>query len=73
MITLYSTGCPKCEVLKRRLTNDGIEFDISNDVDKLIEMGFMNAPILQIGDNYYEFSDAMKKLKAYEENGRTIE
>lgn len=73
MITLYSTGCPKCEVLKKRLTNDGIKFHISDNVDKLVEMGFMNAPILQIGDNYYEFPDAMKKLKAYENGGGAIE
>ena len=73
MITLYSTGCPKCELLKRRLEKDGIAFDVSDDIDKLIEMGFMNAPILQVNDNYYEFSDAMKKLKAFEQDGGTIE
>ena len=66
MITLYSTGCPKCNILERRLTNDKINFTISDDIDKLIEMGFQNAPILQINDQFIEYGEAMKRLKAYE-------
>lgn len=66
MITLYSTGCPKCNILEGRLTNDKIDFTISNDIDKLIEMGFQNAPILQINDQFIEYGEAMKRLKAYE-------
>lgn len=66
MITLYSTGCPKCNILERRLTNDKIDFTIIDDIDKLIEMGFQNAPILQINDQFIEYSEAMKRLKAYE-------
>ena len=67
MITLYSTGCPKCNILERRLTNDGISFNISNDVDELIDMGFQNAPVLKIGDNFIDYANAMKLLKVFEE------
>lgn len=73
MITLYSTGCPKCNILERRLTNDNIEFEISNDIDKLIDMGFQNAPVLQINDQFIVFEDAMKRLKAYEAGKGTLE
>lgn len=73
MIILYSTGCPKCNILERRLTNDNIEFEISNDIDKLIDMGFQNAPVLQINDQFIVFEDAMKKLKAYEAGKGTLE
>lgn len=73
MITLYSTGCPKCNILERRLTNDNIEFEISDDIDKLIEMGFQNAPVLQINDQFIAFEDAMKRLKAYEAGKGTLE
>jgi len=73
MIILYSTGCPKCNILERRLTNDNIEFEISNDIDKLIDMGFQNAPVLQINDQFIVFEDAMKRLKAYEAGKGTLE
>lgn len=67
MIILYSTGCPKCNILERRLTNDKIEFSITNNVDKLIDMGFQNAPVLQIDDNFIDYTNAMKLLKVYED------
>lgn len=73
MITLYSTGCPKCNILERRLTNDKINFTISYDINKLIEMGFQNAPILQINDQFIEYGEAMKRLKAYEAGEGAIE
>lgn len=63
MITLYSTGCSKCQVLEKKLYNDGIEFNISNDIDTLIEKGFMTAPILKVDDNYLEFKEAIDWLK----------
>lgn len=73
MITLYSTGCPKCNLLERRLTNDKIEFTVSNNIDKLIEMGFQTAPVLQINDQFVEYGEAMKMLKAYETGMGEIE
>ena len=73
MITLYSTGCPNCNILRRRLTNDKIEFIVSNDIDKLVEMGFQNAPILQIDDNFIDYVGAMKLLKVYEDVERATE
>ena len=63
MITLYSTGCPKCKVLEKKMHNDGIEFDISDNIDELIEKGFMSAPILKVDDNYFEFKEAIDWLK----------
>ena len=67
MIILYSTGCPKCNILERRLTNDKIEFSITDNVDKFIDMGFQNAPVLQIDDNFIDYTNAMKLLKVYED------
>ena len=63
MITLYSTGCSKCQVLEKKMHNDGIEFDISDNIDELIEKGFMSAPILKVDDNYFEFKEAIDWLK----------
>ena len=46
MIVIYSTGCPKCKVLINKLNAKNIEYSVFNDVDKMIEMGITNVPIL---------------------------
>lgn len=63
MITLYSTNCPKCNVLKQKLQSLNIDFEISNNIDELIELGFMEAPILKINDQYLNFSKAVNWIK----------
>ena len=47
----------KEDFIKRIITRDGYL-----DVDKLIEMGFMTAPILYDGEKYYTFEEAMKLI-----------
>lgn len=63
MITLYSTNCPKCNVLKQKLQSLSIDFEISNNIDELIELGFMEAPILKVNDEYLNFSKAVNWIK----------
>ena len=58
----YSTHCPRCNVLYSKLKEKNIEFEVSEDVDKLIEMGFMTAPVLYDGKKYYTFEEAMKLI-----------
>lgn len=66
MITLYSTNCPKCTVLERKLNSLPINFQISYDINKIAELGFMEAPILQVDDQYLNFSEAIKWIKEHE-------
>ena len=66
VITLYSTGCPKCQILEKRLKKNNIDFVISNDVDVLIEKGFQSAPVMAVGKLFYDYSSAMNLLKKYE-------
>ena len=61
-IVLYSTGCPKCKVLEKKLTDKGIPYTLETNVDKLIELGFQTAPILEINGQFMEFADANKYL-----------
>ena len=44
---LYSTGCPKCKVLEAKLNSKHIKFDICDSVEKMQELGFNEAPMLQ--------------------------
>lgn len=60
MVTLYSTNCPKCKVLAQKLTDAGIEFRISDDVDKMIQKGFMSAPLLDVDGKIMNFGEAIR-------------
>ena len=62
-VILYSTNCPKCKVLEKKLNSSGIDYSIVTDVDVMERKGFQSAPVLEVDDKIYEFSEAVKWLK----------
>ena len=66
-VTLYSTGCPKCRVLERKLSDAEIEYSLENDVDKMIEKGFKSAPVLEIDGVGMNFKAAIDWVNARQE------
>lgn len=60
MITLFSTGCPKCRVLEQKLNNKNIEYTKDSNMDEIINQGFMSAPVLKVDDIYLDFTSAVK-------------
>lgn len=61
---LYSTGCPKCNVLKTKLTQKGVDFELIEDADAMISKGFTSAPMLEVDGNAMDFMDAVKWVNA---------
>ena len=66
-IVLYSTGCPKCKVLKMKLAQKNIEYVENTDVEQMQELGLKSAPALQIGDKLLDFAKAVAWLKDQKE------
>ena len=58
-VILFSTGCPKCKVLKKKLDDKDIEYTIDSNVDKMLEMGIMEVPVLVVDDRTLDFSNAV--------------
>lgn len=62
-ITLYSTGCPKCNVLEKKLTAAGIEYEVVTDekviADVCETVGTDYLPILEVNGEYYDFAAAI--------------
>lgn len=50
MIILYSTGCPKCNVLKTKLKQKNIPYEEITDVEEMQRLGITNVPVLKISD-----------------------
>ena len=57
-IKLYSTHCPKCIVLEKKLQQKGITFEEINDIDVMVEKGFMQAPMLEVDGVVMDFKQA---------------
>lgn len=62
-VTLYTTHCPKCAVLLKKLEEKGIEFDIVDDADEIIKLGYMSAPLLKVDEAVYDFGGALNWLR----------
>lgn len=59
-MVLYSTGCPRCKVLKSKLETKGIKFTENDSVDEMIELGITEAPMLSVEGKLLDFSAAVK-------------
>ena len=68
-IILYSTGCPQCSVLKAKLDQAKISYEVVTDQAIMVAMGFRSAPILQVDNVTYKFTDAIKWIKEQRLNG----
>lgn len=67
-VILYSTHCPKCTVLEKKLQKIGIEFEVCDDEKVMEEHGFTSLPMLQIDTNILDFSAAIKWVGEYNAN-----
>lgn len=59
---LYSTGCPKCMILEKKLEQKGIEYTVNNDIDLMTQKGFMSLPMLDVDGKELEFGEAVRWL-----------
>ena len=59
MVTLYSTGCPKCKVLKSKLDSKKIEYTIIADIEVMRHKGFNSLPVLEVDGRICEFREAV--------------
>lgn len=64
-IVLYSTNCPKCNVLEKKLQNSGLKYQAIYEFDKkeLIKKGFASAPVLAVDDKYMDFAEANRWIQ----------
>lgn len=61
-ILLYTTGCPQCIILEKKLDMNKIAYKkVSDfDVEELISKGINSAPVLKVGETYLPFNLALK-------------
>lgn len=56
---LYSTGCPRCEVLKKKLAEKNIDYTEVTSVDEMLNLGITQVPVLSVDGKYMDFRAAV--------------
>jgi len=59
-IILYSTGCPKCSILKKKLEEKKIPYDTVTDIEEMITLGINEVPVLSVNGDLLPFAEAVK-------------
>ena len=62
-ITLYTTNCPKCKILKQKLNDKNITYDICEDIDIMISKRIMSAPVLEVNGELMNYLNAVDWVK----------
>ena len=57
-VVLYTTNCPKCMVLEKKMTTKGIAHEIVTDTTLMLKKGFATAPMLEVDGKLMDFKDA---------------
>ena len=57
-IILYSTGCPKCNILKKKLAEKKIPYIENNNVEEMTSLGIDFVPVLYVNGEMLQFKEA---------------
>ncbi len=59
-VTLYSTDCPKCKVLEKKLDESDVTYETEKDIDIMLEKGFVSAPMLEVDGVVMNFKEGIE-------------
>ena len=65
-VTLYTTHCPKCKVLEKKLNSKNINYNEVTDTNIMIAKGFTSTPMLEVDGTIMDFEEANKWVNEQE-------
>ena len=66
MVVFYSTHCPKCSDLEKKLNHANIEYTEINDVRTMLAKGMTSAPNLEVDGKLMGFTEAVEWINSQE-------
>lgn len=60
IVTLYSNGCPRCNVLKKKLDAKRVAYEVNDSVEDMLSLGIEQVPVLKVGADLLDFVAANK-------------
>ena len=65
---LYTTHCPKCNILNKKLQDKNVEYEIVEDINVISSLGIKSVPVLCVSDdentNMMTYFDAVKYINS---------
>ena len=66
-IVIYSTGCPKCKVLKTKLEQAGFTYTEETDTQTMMDLGMKTAPGMAVdGGKIMNFNEAVRWVRGHQ-------
>lgn len=62
-IILYTTHCPMCLMLERKLKEKNINYIEVSNINEIKEAGIKNVPVLKVGNKTMDSYNAMQWIK----------
>ena len=66
-VKMYTTHCPKCNVMERKLKEANIEFEEIDDNAEVLRvatsLGFTMAPLLEVDGRVMDFKDGIEWIR----------
>ena len=63
-ITLYSTHCPRCNVLEKKLQQKKIDYKEINDTAIMEQKGYLSVPVLEVDGKSINFKEAFNYVNS---------
>lgn len=64
MIKLYTNHCRKCEILTAKLKEKNVIFEVEDNEEILLLLGFDFMPVLEVDGKLLEYGDAIKYVNS---------
>ena len=58
-VVLYSTHCPRCNVLEKKLQQKEVDYDEVNDTSIMEQKGYLSVPVLEVDGKSMNFKEAV--------------
>lgn len=59
-VIFYTTGCPKCAILKKKLDAAHVPYTLNDSVDEMQALGMTEAPALSVNGTLLGFGDSVR-------------
>ena len=63
-IVLYSTHCPRCNVLEKKLQQKKIDYKEINDTAIMEQKGYLSVPVLEVNGKSMNFKEAFNYVNS---------
>ena len=64
-VILYSTHCPKCNVLTAKLNSKNIQYTEVTDIDVMESKGIKSVPMLKVDDQMMDYKKAVDWVNGF--------